>query len=99
MWLGYQNGKITHVAVSKLMLLNIPLVTFDKIEETKDKYILINGNYIKESELKNEKIIAARKAEYPSIEDQLDMLYWDKINGTNVWENTISRIKKRYPKK
>lgn len=99
MWLGYQNGKITHVAISKLALLNIPLVIFDKIEETKDNYILVKGKYIKEKDLKNEKIIAARKLEYPSIEDQLDMLYWDKINGTNIWENTISRVKKRYPKK
>ncbi len=39
-----------------------------------------------------------RKAEYPSIEDQLDMIYWDKINGTNLWQDKITEIKEKYPK-
>lgn len=39
-----------------------------------------------------------RAAEYPSISDQLDMLYWDKINGTNNWQNAIDSIKAKYPK-
>lgn len=42
--------------------------------------------------------IDERKSEYPSIEDQLDMLYWDKINDTNIWFETISAIKAKYPK-
>lgn len=43
--------------------------------------------------------IELRLAEYPSIPDQLDMIYWDKVNGSNLWEETISRIKQKYPKK
>jgi hypothetical protein len=39
-----------------------------------------------------------RAAGYPSLADQLDMLYWDKINGTNNWQESIKRIKQRYPK-
>jgi hypothetical protein len=39
-----------------------------------------------------------RQQEYPSREDQLDMMYWDKINGTTVWEDTIQAIKDKYPK-
>jgi hypothetical protein len=39
-----------------------------------------------------------RGAEYPSREDQLDMIYWDKVNGTTIWEDTIQQIKDRYPK-
>ena len=42
--------------------------------------------------------VAMRIAEYPSITDQLDMIYWDKTNGTNVWHDTISAIKEKYPK-
>ena len=38
-----------------------------------------------------------RSDEYPSIEAQLDMMYWDKINGTNVWVDTITAIKAKYP--
>ena len=39
-----------------------------------------------------------RSQEYPSREDQLDMIYWDKVNGTTIWEDTIQQIKDRYPK-
>lgn len=39
-----------------------------------------------------------RKSEYPPIEDQLDMIYWDKVNDTNIWFETISAIKAKYPK-
>lgn len=37
-----------------------------------------------------------RKAEYPSIEDQLDMLYKDKVSGSNEWVKLITEIKTRH---
>ena len=40
----------------------------------------------------------ARALAYPSIEEQLDMLYWDKKNDTNNWEIYIDTIKEKYPK-
>jgi hypothetical protein len=39
-----------------------------------------------------------RKTQYPSIADQLDMLYWDKVNGTENWLNSIESVKNRFPK-
>jgi hypothetical protein len=39
-----------------------------------------------------------RLRKYPSIGEQLDMLYWDNVNGTNVWQNTIAAVKTEYPK-
>jgi hypothetical protein len=39
-----------------------------------------------------------RAEAYPSIQDQLDMLYWDKANGTNLWQQAIAEIKQNYPK-
>ena len=30
-----------------------------------------------------------RQQEYPSREEQLDMMYWDKVNGTTTWRDTI----------
>lgn len=35
---------------------------------------------------------------YPSIGDQLDMIYWDKVNGTNIWVDLITSIKNQFPK-
>ena len=39
-----------------------------------------------------------RAAAYPSLTEQLDMQYWDSINGTTVWADTIAAIKAKYPK-
>ena len=39
-----------------------------------------------------------RAKEYPPLQDQLDMIYWDKINGTNMWQEKITDIKTKYPK-
>lgn len=39
-----------------------------------------------------------RVREYPPIPEQLDMIYWDKVNGTNLWQEKIASIKAKYPK-
>ncbi len=39
-----------------------------------------------------------RAAEYPPTSEQLDLIYWDKINGTDNWVEKISEIKAKYPK-
>ena len=35
---------------------------------------------------------------YPSITDQLDMQYWDKVNGTTTWQDAIAKVKSDNPK-
>lgn len=35
---------------------------------------------------------------YPSIQEQLDMQYWDKKNGTTTWVDAITKTKTKYPK-
>ena len=39
-----------------------------------------------------------RARAYPSIQEQLDMQYWDKVNGTSNWQNAINAVKAQYPK-
>jgi hypothetical protein len=39
-----------------------------------------------------------RAKSYPTIQEQLDMQYWDKINGTNNWQDAINAVKTQYPK-
>ena len=39
-----------------------------------------------------------RATAYPSIQEQLDMQYWDKVNGTTNWEDLITKIKTDNPK-
>jgi hypothetical protein len=38
-----------------------------------------------------------RKALYPKLEEQLDMQYWDNVNGTTTWKDKIAEIKTANP--
>ena len=39
-----------------------------------------------------------RKQAYASIEEQLDMQYWDSVNGTTTWADHIAAVKGTHPK-
>ena len=39
-----------------------------------------------------------RRASYPSIQEQLDMQYWDSVNGTTTWKDAIEAVKTEHPK-
>ena len=46
-------------------------------------------------DLENNSYKSKRRAEYPSLEDQLDDIYH---NGIDAWKATIKTIKDKYPK-
>ncbi len=39
-----------------------------------------------------------RAAAYPSMQEQLDMQYWDSVNGTTTWKDAIAAVKTENPK-
>ena len=39
-----------------------------------------------------------RTKEYPSWQEQMDMQYWDKVNGTTTWKDAIAKVKSDNPK-
>jgi len=43
-------------------------------------------------------VIEDRKIAYGSIADQLDMMYWDNVNGTTTWKDHIAQVKSDNPK-
>ena len=42
--------------------------------------------------------IQPRQDAYPSIQEQLDMMWHDKQNDTTTWEDAISKVKSDNPK-
>ena len=44
-------------------------------------------------------IIDLRIKSYKSIEEQLDMQYWDAVNNTTNWKTAIDTVKTNYPKR
>lgn len=62
------------------------------LEEAKERYF---------QKIRNSRYREERYAHYPSIVDQLDMLYHDILQGrleTGTWMRTISEIKRTFPK-
>ena len=45
-----------------------------------------------------EQIKFNRGAGYGTIEEQLDMMYWDQVNGTSTWKDHIDSVKAKHPK-
>jgi len=35
---------------------------------------------------------------YLPIGEQLDLQYWDKVNGTSKWQEAVSKVKSAHPK-
>jgi len=85
-----------------------------EIEAAKPLYKSVNGDVSelsdadyaqKKIDLGNQKwndqqfgYISARQAAYPSTGDQLDMQYWDAVNGTTTWKDAIAKVKSDNPK-
>ena len=70
---------------------------FDKWDKEKNNWTGHEDHLKQQSEYESTYEYKRAKA-YPPILDQLDALYWDKINETNNWEESITKIKQRYPK-
>ena len=49
-------------------------------------------------DLENDSYKSERRSSYPSIQEQLDMQYWDKKNGTTTWVDAITKVKTDNPK-
>ena len=39
-----------------------------------------------------------RAAAFASVGDQLDMQYWDAVNGTTTWKDHVAKVKADNPK-
>ena len=61
-----------------------------------------NATEPSESDITNKiaeiEVLEARKIAYGSIADQLDMQYWDNVNGTTTWKDHIAKVKSDNPK-
>ena len=68
---------------------------WDQWDEKEKMWAGHNENKAKWDKLKYSR---DRQENYPSIGDQLDLIYWDKINNTNLWLEKIKEVKEKFPK-
>ena len=62
----------------------------------------VDGNEVTYDQTAVDNLIASRQyqedRQYPSIGEQLDMQYWDAVNGTTTWKDAIAQVKADNPK-
>ena len=56
-------------------------------------WVLYNGEFFPTTDRLERNQQMKRKVEYGSIEDQMDMMYWDQVNGTTTWRDHVSSVK------
>jgi len=69
-------------------------------EENEGEFVTLDGflNATEFLERYNADYKAKRTHTYPSMEEQIDMQYWDAVNGTTTWQDVIAAIKAAHPK-
>ena len=82
--------------------------TIYKVDPKTSDIILIKSDYSKEQiqqeanrieeEWNDNKYQRDRATSYPSIQEQLDMQYWDAVNGTKKWQEAVAKVKADNPK-
>ena len=88
-WFGWSN--------SKNKIYN-NLIIHDNTKTKPTEQECIDGLAKLQSEYNANQYQRDRAKDYPSIQEQLDLQYWDKINGTNKWQQAINAVKQKYPK-
>ena len=87
---------VNNIAVNKVWSPEDIEIPVDCVEITEDADVIgreWNGTGFMDVRTYIEK----RRAEYPSMEDQLDMMYHDSINGTTTWKDAIEAVKTQFP--
>mgnify|MGYP000513010194 CR=1 FL=1 len=72
------------------------IVNGEKVKLTEEEIVTLRREtQAAEIQKKRNRYRAQRALAYPSIEDQLDLIYHD---GVSKWKEEIKRIKDKYPK-
>ncbi len=77
--------------------------SIDKIEWLEDTTPIarevISAKITEQENAYNNDYARKRREAYPSMWDQLDMIYWDQVNGTTKFKEAIAKVKTNIPKK
>ena len=95
-------------------LEELTVVATQEIEDAKPMYKQVNNERLEFTDADYDQAIidlanskfdqqengykTARQEAYASIQDQLDMQYWDSVNDTTTWADHISKVKSDNPK-
>jgi len=90
------NGKVVDLSEVPFEV-HASMVWVDASEDVKHGWEYSNGSFAEPKEYQKT-ISEQRRSAYPSIQEQLDMQYWDSVNGTTTWADAIAAVKAAHPK-
>jgi len=70
----------------------------EEIEIPDEEFNRLLDDQNKDVFFKNATYAEKRKLAYAPIADQLDMQYWDSVNGTTTWKDHVASVKAQFPK-
>jgi len=77
--------------------MSIPRSTANRDYNQFIEDIALGNDTVEGPDVREPSYVELRQAAYPSMAEQLDMQYWDSVNGTTNWADTIQGIKEQYP--
>jgi len=89
------NNRIVQVS-DETFPVHQDLVWVECSDEVTSRHKYVDGSFIEPTA--RPQYQREREAEYPSLAEQLDMQYWDSVNGTTTWADAIAKVKADYPK-
>jgi hypothetical protein len=88
-------------ATSGTLIANAVEFNADDLEEVEiddDEFHALLDNQNNDDFVQNATYTEKRKLAYAPIADQLDMIYWDNVNGSRTWLDHIEAVKEAHPK-
>ena len=84
---------------AKWVVKNESELTWNDTEQTQPTEAELTAEVTRlQAEYDNNEYQRQRATAYPSIQEQLDMQYWDGVNGTTIWADTVASVKSENPK-
>jgi len=85
-------------SIGKNNRMSIPRSTGNRDYHQFIEDIALGNDTVEGPDVVTEGYETLRAAVYPSMAEQLDMQYWDNVNGTTTWADAIQAVKDEYPK-
>jgi len=92
-WFGFEN---LNGDDSNKVYANLIIHDASKTKPTEQE--CIDGLATMQSDFDAKQYQRDRATAYPTIQEQLDMQYWDNVNGTTTWKDAVAKVKSDTPK-
>ena len=96
-WLDNKNKVYANLVLTEKMGIDGKMVD-NPIDSLPTEKELTDALAKQQSDFDAQEYARNRASAFPSTGDQLDMQYWDQVNGTTTWKDAIAKVKSDNPK-